>query len=201
MSARLGRPMLILNRGRPSTEPGNSASRVGTSCGMRGSSRRAGLGDPWAAVGTATRGLTSTAGNCGRASGLESNSPMPRMMRGRGSRQTGTSAPVFCAALITRASPGARSLARARQRNAAAASDDPPPIPAATGNVFHKSKCPAARSGTSACSALAARRTRLSASSPASVAVGPDIEIERSSPGVKRSRSRGRANTTRLSSS
>ena len=48
-------------------------------------------------VGTATPGLTSTAGNSGSVIGSERISPMPRIMRARGSRQTGTSAPVACA--------------------------------------------------------------------------------------------------------
>ena len=49
-------------------------------------------------VASATPGLTSTAGSGGRSSGAESFSPMPRISRGRGSRQTGTSAPVARAA-------------------------------------------------------------------------------------------------------
>ena len=49
-------------------------------------------------VASATPGLTSTAGSGGSDSGADSTSPMPRMMRGRGSRQTGTSAPVARAA-------------------------------------------------------------------------------------------------------
>ena len=93
-------------------------------------------------VGTATPGLTRTAGNLGRSIGGERISPMPRIERGRGSRQTGTSAPVARAAAISRGSSSAMRLARARSRSAAAASAEPPPNPAATGSRFAKAKRP-----------------------------------------------------------
>src|SRR5215467_10997957 len=49
-------------------------------------------------VGTATPGWTMRMPSFGRVAGAESISPMPRIMRGRGSRQTGISAPVARAA-------------------------------------------------------------------------------------------------------
>ena len=70
-------------------------------------------------VATATPGLTSTAGNRGRSSGSESISPIPRMKRGRTSRQTGTSAPVAApppSGVDHRASCGWRARAAARPR-------------------------------------------------------------------------------------
>ena len=51
-----------------------------------------------AGVATGTRGLTSTAKRGGKRKAGPSSSPAPRIMRARGSRQTGTSAPVRRAA-------------------------------------------------------------------------------------------------------
>ena len=98
-------------------------------------------------VGTATPGLTSTPASSGIASGAESNSPMPRIRRARGSTQTGTSAPIRRAAICRRLSPGLIRLARASRRSAAPASDDPPPNPAATGRRFSSIKRPSFKSG------------------------------------------------------
>ena len=100
----------------------------------------------------------------GNASGADKISPIPRMIRGRGSRQTGTSAPVARAAAATRSSFVGRSFKRASSRNAAAASDDPPPMPAATGSRLVRWKCPARRLLVCACNARAALSTRLPSS-------------------------------------
>ncbi len=54
---------------------------------------------------------------------------MPRISRARGSRHTGTSAPVARAACMSRGSSSAMLFAHARIRKAAAASAEPPPKP------------------------------------------------------------------------
>ena len=97
---------------------------------------------------------------------------MPRIRRGRGSRQTGTSAPTPRAALSKRGSSSGRRLARASSRSAAAASDEPPPRPAATGRRLSSVKRPSLRSGICAASARAALSTRLSSSAPACLGGG-----------------------------
>ena len=60
-------------------------------------------------------GLTSTACSGGSTSGSDNNSPVPRMMRARGSRQTGTSAPMAQAAACSRGSLR-RDVIEARQK-------------------------------------------------------------------------------------
>ena len=85
-------------------------------------------------VAKATPGLTSTAKSGGKFSAGPRSSPVPRIILARGSRQTGTSAPMLRAAAITRASSGAILFLAASSRKAAAASEEPPPMPAATGN-------------------------------------------------------------------
>ena len=154
-----------------------------------------------ALVGTATPGLTSTAGSRGSSSGSERISPIPRIRRGRGSRHTGTSAPVARAARMRRGSSSAMRFARASSRNAAAASAEPPPSPAATGKRFDRTKRPSLSPSTCWASARAALSTRLSAMSPAACAVGPRTVSVRSRPGVNINASPRRAKTTRLSMS
>src|SRR5262245_5625015 len=150
-------------------------------------------------VATAMPRLTSTANSRGNSSGLERISPVPRMTRGRGSRHTGTSAPVARAACARRASSGARRFARASSRKAAAASAEPPPSPAATGKRFESAKRPSLRASTRSASARAALSTRLSATSPAAAAVGPATLSAKASPGVKVKASATSAKATRLS--
>src|SRR5262245_41158604 len=150
-------------------------------------------------VATAMPGLTSTANSRGNSSGSERISPVPRMNRGRGSRHTGTSAPVARAACARRASSGARRFARASSRKAAAASAEPPPSPAATGKRFESAKRPSLRASTRSASARAALSTRLSATSPAAAAVGPATLSAKASPGVKVKASPTPAKATRLS--
>ena len=144
-------------------------------------------------------GLTSTAFSAGRASGSERISPVPRMIRARGSRQTGTSAPTARAAARNRASPGVISLSRASSRNAAAASDEPPPNPAAAGRFFVSSKCPDLRAGMPRASAFVALMTRLSSTGPDCTTNGPSIDSVGASPSVRRNASHSPAKTTRLS--
>ena len=126
---------------------------------------------------------------------------MPRIMRGRGSRHTGTSAPVTRAASISLGSSSAMRLARASSRNAAAASDEPPPTPAATGSRFVRTKRPSLRPSTRSASARAAFSTRLSSIDPDAAAVGPLTVSASARAGVKVSVSPTPANTTRLSMS
>ena len=152
-------------------------------------------------VETATPGLTSTANSRGRSSGADRTSPMPRIRRGFGSRHTGTSAPVACAACIRRGSSSATPLARARRRKAAAASAEPPPNPAATGKRFESAKPPRVRPAIRPASARAALSTRLSALSPAACAVGPLTASVKAPPGAKVKASPTPAKATRLSSS
>ena len=128
-------------------------------------------------------------------------SPMPRIMRAFSSRHTGTSAPVTRAASRTRASSRERSFSRASSRNAAAASDEPPPRPAATGNSFSRLKRPSRNSSTRSASARAALSTRLSPPAPAASAVGPLTSSASVPPGASVRRSPTSANATRLSSS
>src|SRR5439155_9640653 len=99
--------------------------------------------------------------------------PTPDISRGLGSRQTVTSAPVTRAASHRRPSSSAKWFLRAKRRRAAAASAEPPPRPAATGSRFDRTKRPYLRPPTRSASALAALRTRLSASTPDEPAVGP----------------------------
>ena len=65
-------------------------------------------------------------------------SPIPRIKRGRGSRHTGTSAPVARAACMRRGSSSAMRFARASSRNAAAASAEPPPKPGGDRQPFRQ---------------------------------------------------------------
>src|SRR5260370_32028347 len=90
-------------------------------------------------VATGTRGLTITQGNFGKFSG-SNVSPTPVMTQAREARQTGTSAPANRATPIRRLSPMARPLRSANSRSAAAASGEPPPIPAETGRTFSQVK-------------------------------------------------------------
>ena len=91
-------------------------------------------------VATGTRGLTSTQGIFGRLSG-SSVSPTPVMSQARDGRQTGTSAPVverdFEQTLVVERETV--QLAPA-SRSAAAASAEPPPMPAATGSTLSSVK-------------------------------------------------------------
>ena len=92
-------------------------------------------------VGSATPGLTSTAGKRRQMrAARDSISPMPRMRRGRGSRQTGTSAPVAGAACEQARIVERKAVGRASSRKAAAASAEPPPSPAATGKRFDQAE-------------------------------------------------------------
>ncbi len=150
-------------------------------------------------VATATPGLTRIAGSRGRSSGAERISPMPRIRRGRGSRQTGTSAPVAHAACMRRGSSLAIPFARAMSRSAAAASLDPPPKPAATGRRFERAKRPSLRPSICAARACAALSTRLSRTPPDAGPVGPLTLNERAGPGVRRKTSATAAKATRLS--
>ena len=117
------------------------------------------------------------------------------------SRQTGTSAPTAAAAANSRSSFGARPLAAASARNAAAASLDPPPRPAATGRTF-------ANGSAREPGAEPARRARAqraapdcSRSAPAAAAVGPSIVRLSISAGSNASWSQQPAKATTLSSS
>ena len=88
-------------------------------------------------VGTATPGLTSTAGSVGnrerRGQHLADAAHHARRAdRGRPARRRRSPR----AASSRRGSSSARPLARASSRSAAAASDEPPPSPAATGRRF-----------------------------------------------------------------
>ena len=150
-------------------------------------------------VATATPGLTRIAGSRGRSRGAERISPMPRIRRGRGSRQTGTSAPVARAACVRRGSSPAILLARAMSRSAAAASLDPPPKPAATGRRFERAKRPSLRPSICAARACAALSTRLSRTPPDAGPVGPLTLNERVGPGVRLKTSATAAKATRLS--
>src|SRR6266404_1799560 len=98
-------------------------------------------------VATGARGLTSTQGIIGKLSG-SSVSPTPVMSQAREARQTGTSEPVSFATSIRRGSSVARPFARASSRSAAAASAEPPPIPAATGSTLSRVNSPSLRLGT-----------------------------------------------------
>ena len=163
----------------PTLPRGGGSPSAGALAGLNRSAANTSL------VGTATRGLTSTAGSRGRSSGSERISPMPRISRGRGSRQTGTSAPVARAAAITRGSSSAMRFARARSRMAAAASAEPPPSPAATGRRFDKTKRPSFSPSMRSDNSRAALSTRLSAISPDAAAVGPRTTSDRLRPRVK----------------
>src|SRR5713101_5150811 len=135
-------------------------------------------------VATGTRGLTITQGSFGKLSGSRV-SPTPVMTQGREARQTGTSAPVNFATSIRRASSMARPFVCASNRSAAAASAEPPPMPAATGNTLSRVKSPSLRSGTRSPSNSAALNTRLSAVSPQSCASGPAVLRLSWDPGVR----------------
>ena len=152
-------------------------------------------------VATATPGLTSSANSRGSSSGAERMSPTPRIRRARGSRHTGTSAPVARAACVRRGSSGAMRFARANSRKAAAASAEPPPSPAETGRRFDSVKRPSLRPSTRSASERAALSTRLSATSPAAAAVGPLTASAKAPPGAKDNASPTPANATRLSMS
>ena len=151
-------------------------------------------------VGTATPGLIITAAIFGIFSGADNASPMPRMRLGLGSTQTGTSAPIEGATLMSFGLLRASRLARARSRSAAAASEEPPPSPAATGRCFSRVKRPSFSPGVSAASARTALSTRLSSSGPACSAVAPPTLSDSAGPGASVRRSAMPANTTRLSS-
>ena len=149
-------------------------------------------------VGTATPGLSSTipiSGNVGAGAKI---SPVPDITAGRQSIQTGTSAPSAPPSRLNAAVSSPQN--RHSNRNAAAASAEPPPIPEATGRFFSRTSLPAG--GMPACSASrrAARRIRLSASSASRTANGPTTDKDRSSAGETPSRSPIAVNTTRLSS-
>ena len=152
-------------------------------------------------VASATPGLTSTAGSAGNSSGGDSNSPTPRMMRGRGSRHTGTSAPTARAAAGRRGSSKGMSLARAMSRRAAAASAEPPPRPAATGTFFSSRNRPPVSPAIRCRNALSALSTRLSATAPLLFAKGPLTSSLSSTPGCNDSTSATSAKATRLSRS
>ncbi len=150
-------------------------------------------------VATIAPGFARIIGSRGSSRGLERISPMPRITRGRGSRQTGTSAPVARAACMRRGSSSGRRFVRASSRSAAAASLDPPPSPAATGSRFESTKRPSLRPATRSASAWAAFRTRLSAIAPDAAAVGPPTASSSLGPGVRLKASATPAKATRLS--
>ena len=152
------------------------------------------------AVATAMPGCTISRPSRGRSSGDDKMSPMPRMMRGRGSRQTGMSAPVTRAASRSRGSSSERPLAAAMNRSAAAASADPPPSPAPAGSCLSSAKRPSLSPSIRSAAARTARNTRLSASGPESDAVGPVTVRPSGAPGQNVSSSPNGAKATRLSS-
>jgi len=152
-------------------------------------------------VANATPGLTSTAGSSGNSRGGDNNSPTPRMMRGRGSRHTGTSAPTERAASSRRGSSKVMPLARARSRTAAAASAEPPPRPAATGTFFSSRNWPPFSPVIRCRKAPSALSTRLSATAPLLPAKGPLTSSLSSAPGRNVSTSATSAKATRLSRS
>ena len=116
-------------------------------------------------VGTATPGLTSTAGSCGRSSGSDSMSPMPRMIA-----RAGIEAHRHVGAGDPRRPPGAVDR-RARCGWRAPAAATPPrhrtsrrrgrPRPAAASTARNGRAC---RPSTRSASARAALSTRLSSS-------------------------------------
>ncbi len=152
-------------------------------------------------VGTATPGWTMTIPSFGSTTGADRISPIPLIRRGRGSTQTGTSAPVARAASPMRGSPGGSPFALARSRNAAAASADPPPSPAPAGSRLVNAKRPSRTPSMRSASARAARTTRLSSTAPACPAVGPATASSSSVPGRNVRRSPNGANATKLSRS
>ena len=110
----------------------------------------------------------------GSRSGGPSLSPRPPIIRARGSRQTGTSAPVACARPRQAGIVGRQSRFHARARAAppphpTSRRQDPPRPASSCANEIRQAACPGARSRNS----RAARRTRLSSLSPAASAVGP----------------------------
>ena len=131
-------------------------------------------------VGTSTPGLTSTRPQEGRAGTAVRVSPMPVIRVGRGAfRQTGTSAPNSS----TSASPGAKFSTPQTcdsSRSAAAASEEPLPIPAAWGSVLVsliRAPCVTPRA---ACNTRAARSTVLLSSTGTPEENGPVTSSVRS---------------------
>ena len=90
------------------------------------------------------------------------------------------------------------SLANAK---AAAASAEPPPMPAATGNTFSSVNTPSLSPGTRSARSRAALNTRLSAVSPQAWASGPVVFSDSSDAGSRVRRSAQSANATTLSRS
>ena len=84
-------------------------------------------------------------------------SPFPQTRAGRSARHTGTSAPSR-AAISSQGTPSARpALARRTARRSAAASAEPPPRPAATGQVFLKMHRAEAKAGSASRSSASVR--------------------------------------------
>ena len=171
-------------------QPARSATVCGQGRLSRNGPRRA---PNTAGVASAAPGLASNRCGTGQSGRGVSRSPMPATAEVRPARQTGPSAP-------SPAARGSRSVSIPQSResslSAAAASAEPPPIPAATGRFFSstsRAPCPGA-------SARAARSTRLSASPASAPANGPATSRLSSSAGSPWSTSPASAKTTRLSS-
>ena len=138
------------------------------------------------------------------SSGADSISPMPRISRGRGSRQTGTSAPIRARRLDAAADRRARGGWRApAAASAAAASDEPPPRPAATGRRLSSVKRPSFRPGTSRGERARGLEHEIVVERAGLPRRSAPRTVERQAPRPARSvsRSADAANTTRLSSS
>lgn len=150
-------------------------------------------------VESTTPGLTSTSQNSGKPLKGRQSSPMPYIKAGCGAhRQTGTSAPSRNASA---ADNGGTCHNAASAFIAAAASADPPPIPAPCGKCFSKVSAAKGFVLRASASACAARRTRFSSPAGTFAACGPVTVSVRRSAAVATIRSpRSWANTTRLSS-
>ncbi len=92
-----------------------------------------------AGVETSINGLTRTIAPDGRSVSGSMISPMPRMRAGFSSRHIGTSAPRLRASLARSVGEGDTPQILVSARRVAAASADPPPMPAATGSDFSSS--------------------------------------------------------------
>ena len=110
--------------------------------------------------GAALCGQTSTASRRGSASTGSTCSPTPHTYDARSTRQTETSAP-SAAARAFQLTPQA-GLMRRTARSTAAASAEPPPMPAAMGSRLSMLTPPSVRSGSAAARASRAVSARLS---------------------------------------
>jgi hypothetical protein len=164
-----------------------ASGQAGSVAGMAGLSRRMRRAKT-AGVATDRPGLTSTASSAGNSAIGVTSSPIPRIRAARAIRQAGTSAPSASACGI------GLPASRASARKTAAASLDPPPIPAAAGRCF--SSVTAAVTPISA----AARSTRFSGPPGTPAARGPMTRNDGAGARVTVSRSPTSAKATSESS-